>query len=172
MLSVECLLCPVCLPATRRGPQFGDMKSSNFLLLAYVTAELRTYRSKNRMSRIVRTGTRMRTFPFWKAPQWLLHLLPDDVDVRRGRLDDIRGARRRVTHSDKEIKNQISLDCPSASASPLSLNHRDVPDDSLLSFFLSAVRRFSLITALMSVVDQRQSSFHLWLGLQREQKIS
>lgn len=148
------------------------MKSSNFLMLAYVTAELRTYGSKTALAALcARTGTRTRPFFFGKASRWLFHFLLDDVDVRRGRLEDIRAARRRVTHWDKAIKNQISLDCPSASASPLSLNHRGVPDVSLLSF-LSAVRRFSLITALMFLVDQPQISFYLWLGLQREQNIS
>lgn len=124
----------------------------------YVTAESRTYRSRTALAALC---ARTRTFFF--------HFLLDDVDVRRGRLGDIRAARRRVMHWDKAIKNQISLDCPSASASPLSLNHRSVPDVSLLSF-LSAVRRFSLITALMFLVDQPQISFYLWLGLKNQRR--
>lgn len=123
--SCECFsFCRVSPVALDVFLQHGGATIWGCEVLQLFNADLRNDRVRNVSQRTALAVSAARTFPFWKAPSVALPL--PAARCWRGRLKDTRAARRRVTHWDKAIKNQMGLDCPSASASPRSLNHGDV----------------------------------------------
>lgn len=143
------------------GPQFGDMKSSNFLMLPCVTTEKRRLRSSvkrvHSYAHVFLVEGASVALPLPAAGCW------------RGRLKDVRAARRSETlrWSDKESYRPQPSVHPSASASQLSLNHGDVA-------FIFCIRSSQILFNHQADVSRRSAKnlFLSPLGLQREQKIS
>lgn len=142
------------------GPQFGDMKSSNFLMLPYVTTEKRRLRScvkrVHSYAHVILVEGASVALPLPAAGCWC------------GRLKDVRAARRSETLWDGAIKNRLVLGRPSVR--PLQRHNFRSTTGTLLWSFASAVRRFSLITELMFLVDQPRISFYLRLACKGSRK--